>query len=213
MSIPSQDLFLDAISRRRSIYTLSRKSTISDAEIERILKITLEQAPSTFASYTTRIVLLLRTEHTKFWDIVIEAVQSVTAGDKLLESTSSHLVRFRNEAYGTVLFFEDPKTTQVLEGHYPFLKDLFAPWSEQTSAIHQYIVWTAFSEAGLGVNLQHYNPLIDERTAAEFGLPKDWKLVAQMVFGTPTAAPGPRKTEFKTPVEQRLLIRRGEQKL
>lgn len=47
----------------------------------------------------------------------------------------------------------------------------------------QYIVWTALSDMGLGVNLQHYNPLIDEAVKVHWNLPNEWKLVAQMPFG------------------------------
>ena len=42
----------------------------------------------------------------------------------------------------------------------------------------------------MGVNLQHYNPLIDKRIEADFGVPETWDLKAQMVFGKPTGKPG-----------------------
>ena len=32
--------------------------------------------------------------------------------------------------------------------------------------------------------MQHYNPLIDELIAGEFDLPSNWKLRAQMPFGS-----------------------------
>ena len=47
-------------------------------------------------------------------------------------------------------------------------------------------------DAGLGASLQHYNPLIDEEVRKAWSLPDDWKLIAQMPFGTPTAQPGPK---------------------
>lgn len=58
--------------------------------------------------------------------------------------------------------------------------------SEQTNGMHQYVLWTAFEQEGLGVNLQHYNPLIDVRLATEFEVPETWELKAQLVFGKPT---------------------------
>lgn len=64
--------------------------------------------------------------------------------------------------------------------------------------MHQYVLWTALEAEGLGVNLQHYNPLIDTRLETMFQVPPTWSLKAQMVFGTPTGKPG-EKT-FK-PVE------------
>ena len=58
--------------------------------------------------------------------------------------------------------------------------------SEQTNGMHQFVLWTAFEQEGLGANLQHYNPLIDVRIATEYNLPETWELKAQLVFGKPT---------------------------
>ena len=54
----------------------------------------------------------------------------------------------------------------------------------------QYTIWTALEAEGLGANLQHYNPLIDAKVAAEWNVPKNWELNAQLVFGTPAGEPG-----------------------
>ena len=69
--------------------------------------------------------------------------------------------------------------------------------------MHQFAVWTALEQEGLGANLQHYNPLIDARVAAEWGVPDDWELSAQLVFGTKTGEPNPKTSQaleerFKT---------------
>ena len=55
--------------------------------------------------------------------------------------------------------------------------------------MHQYLLWTALEAEGLGVNLQHYNPLIDTRIESEFDVPATWSLKAQMVFGKNVGAP------------------------
>lgn len=52
--------FLSALSHRRSVYTLSNSSTISDPRIVEILKQAIEKTPAAFGSFTTRMVLLLR---------------------------------------------------------------------------------------------------------------------------------------------------------
>lgn len=67
--------------------------------------------------------------------------------------------------------------------------------------MHQYVLWCALVAEGMGVNLQHYNPLIDVRLQTEYKLPETWSLKSQMVFGNPVAEPG-EKT-FK-PVEERV---------
>lgn len=56
--------------------------------------------------------------------------------------------------------------------------------------MHQFTVWTALEAEGLGCNLQHYNPIIDEDVKAEWSVPEDWTLDAQLVFGVPAGEPG-----------------------
>ena len=47
----------------------------------------------------------------------------------------------------------------------------------------QFAIWAALEDMGLGVNIQHYNPLIKVDIIKAFGIPESWELVAQMVFG------------------------------
>jgi uncharacterized protein len=73
--------------------------------------------------------------------------------------------------------------------------------------MHQYFIWTALEQEGLGANLQHYNPLIDEKVANTWGIPVKWSLKAQLVFGTP--AGDTYEKSFK-PVEERLFVYGGK---
>jgi len=61
----------------------------------------------------------------------------------------------------------------------------------------------ALENEGLGGSLQHYNELIAVDVAKEWNLPDNWKLNAQMPFGTPVTQPGEK--EYK-PLEDRLKI-------
>ena len=47
----------------------------------------------------------------------------------------------------------------------------------------QYIIWTMFAENNIGANLQHYNPIIDEKLAQTININTSWTLIAQMPFG------------------------------
>ena len=127
---------LDLIKVRRSTYTLSPETTLPVADIKTILETTLEQAPSTFGSYTTRLVLVVEKEHQKLWEIITEVIKSITPPDKFEGHTKQRLDGFAN-AYGTVLFFEDPENTKKLQEMYTFAKDKFPVWAQHTSAIHQ----------------------------------------------------------------------------
>ena len=55
--------------------------------------------------------------------------------------------------------------------------------------------WIALSDLGLGANLQHYNPIIDEKTKAAFEIPENWTLISQMPFGE--IVDRPKAKEFK----------------
>lgn len=61
--------------------------------------------------------------------------------------------------------------------------DRFPTWSEHTSAMHQYALWTALEAEGFGANLQHYNPLPDQKASEIWNVPLEWSLKAQLVFG------------------------------
>lgn len=64
----------------------------------------------------------------------------------------------------------------------------------------EFTLWTALEAEGFGANLQHYNPLIDQKVLAQWDLPSDWELNAQLVIGTPT---GPAGDKSFLPVEDR----------
>lgn len=70
--------------------------------------------------------------------------------------------------------------------------DRFPVWAAHSDAMLQFAIWTALEAEGLGANLQHYNPLIDNRVTAEWSVPADWKLQAQLVFGGKTGEANPK---------------------
>jgi predicted oxidoreductase (fatty acid repression mutant protein) len=102
-----------------------------------------------------------------------------------------------------VLYFEDQEVVEGLQKAFPSYADNFPVWSQQTSAMHQFAIWTMLEEMGLGVNLQHYNPLIDAEVAKEWGIPATWKLIAEMPFGTPLGEAGEK--QFK-PIDDRMKV-------
>ena len=96
------DVFLDAIKTRRSYYGLSRHSTISDQKLVGIVNQAVLHTPSSFNSQTTRVLVLLGTEHRHLWrEIVTPAVKAV-APESAWETTEKKLEGFYN-AHGTVI--------------------------------------------------------------------------------------------------------------
>jgi predicted oxidoreductase (fatty acid repression mutant protein) len=86
---------------------------------------------------------------------------------------------------------------------FPFWVFLHSSSFTHIAMLIEPLVWTGLEALGFGANLQHYNPLIDAGVAKQWDLPSDWRLVAQMVFGSPEAGPG-EKTQ--KPVEERVKV-------
>jgi uncharacterized protein len=198
--ITSHD-FLTAVKNRRTIYALSKESPIPDARIEEIIGDAVLHTPSAFNSQSARVVLLLGAQHDKLWDMTKEALRKIVPAESF-DSTESRINGFRN-AYGSVLFFEDQTVIELLQEKFASYKDNFPIWSQQSNGMLQYVIWTALELEGLGVSLQHYNPLIDADVRSEWNIPDNWKLIAQMPFGTKAGEAGDK--EFKR-LEERFKV-------
>lgn len=186
--------FTEAMKHRRSYYAISNHSPISTEEIERIINDVMLHVPSAFNSQSARVVLLIGKEHRKLWSIVKETLRKKMAG-RPFEETEAKIDNCFASGYGTVLFFEDQAVIETLQAAYPTYKENFPTWSKESAGMHHFATWTLLEDAGLGASLQHYNPLIDEEVAETWNLPKEWKLMAQMPFGTPIAQPGEKEFE------------------
>jgi len=192
--------FYDVVKARRSIYNLSKKSSVSDARIEEILKEALTQAPTALNSQTSHIVLLLGSSHDELWDATKGILNAIVPAEAFPQ-TEAKINGFKG-GYGTVLFFEDMAAVKALQEKYALYKDNFPVWSDNGTGILQYLVWASFAGEGLGASLQHYHPLINDWVAKKTGAPSTWKLTAQMPFGVATAPAGPKEdahleTRFK----------------
>ena len=91
--------FEEAIANRRSYYQISNESPVADEEIVRIIHETIKYVPSAYNSQSTRIVLLLRDEHRKLWEIVKKS-RMKTMNLKGREHLKNYLVQ-RSDFNGT----------------------------------------------------------------------------------------------------------------
>lgn len=193
----------EAMEHRRSRYALDANTTVSDKRIEEIVGECLVQTPSAFNSQTARVVALFGESHAKLWSIVLETLRAKVPADRFT-TTETKVAGFA-AAHATLLFFEETDTVRALQEQFPAYADNFPLWSQQASGMAQINIWTALSAEGLGVNLQHYNPIIDDEVARTFDVPASWKLMSQMVVGNPVSEPDPIS---KKPVSERLFVRR-----
>ena len=194
--------FEEALANRRSYYRLGNDRPVTDEEIVRIIHEAVKHVPSAYNSQSTRIVLLLGDEHRRLWDIV-KSILKMMLPEEIYAQTEKKIERSFANGYGTVLFFEDTSVVNKFEEAYPLYRQNFKTWSQHTSAMHQFTIWTMLEDLGFGASLQHYNPLIDEKVKHSWHLPKEWELIAQMPFGMPLEATG--KKDMK-PLEERVKV-------
>ena len=183
---------------RRSVYALGKNLPISEQEVIEIIDNAVKYSPSAFNSNTAHAVVLLGDNHQKLWDITYAELAKLLPTDEAKATTKGKIDNF-SAAYGTILFFEDHNVVKGLQEQFPSYADNFPIWSEQSTGIASFAVWNALAEAGVGANIQHYNPLIDEKVAKEWNIPSNLVLRAQMPFGeiVGAAAPIERKARVR----------------
>lgn len=178
-----ENKYIDLLKERRSIYALGEKVSLSNENILELVKVAIKESPSSFNSQTSRAVVLFGASHEKLWDLTEAALKLAVPEGQDFTPTIEKLNSFRS-GYGTILFFEDMSIVKNLQEQFVLYADNFPVWAEQSSGIAQHSVWTALATENIGASLQHYNPLIDDAVSSEWNLSSDWKLRAQMPFGS-----------------------------
>ncbi|XBS69728.1 nitroreductase family protein [Acerihabitans sp. KWT182] len=174
--------FLDAMTARRSIYAIGKKVNLSEDQIATLVKQAVKHSPSSFNSQSSRVVVLFGQQHEKLWDIVKETLRKRVPAESFA-TTATKLASFA-AGKGTVLFFEDTQVIDVLQKQFAAYADNFPIWSEHSTGIAQFAVWSTLAQENIGATLQHYNPLIDDEVKSTWNLPDSWKLRAEMPFGS-----------------------------
>ncbi|MBR7715080.1 nitroreductase family protein [Acinetobacter nosocomialis] len=193
--------FIELIKNRRSIYAIGNNLSQSNDEIEKLIQEAIRHSPSAFNSQSSRAVILFGQSHHEFWDTVLEVLKSIVPAEAV-SGTEQKIQSFAAGA-GTVLFYEDQNVVKGLQEQFAAYADNFPIWSEHSTAIAQFAVWNILTEQGIGASLQHYNPIIDEKINVLFNIPSEWKLRAQLVFGSIEAKAGEKtfiddESRFKT---------------
>jgi len=193
--------FIELIKNRRSIYAIGNNLNQSNDEIEKLIQEAIRHIPSAFNSQSSPAVILFGQSHHKFWDTVLEVLKSIVPAEAI-SGTEQKIQSFAAGA-GTVLFYEDQNVVKGLQEQFAAYADNFPIWSEHSTAIAQFAVWNILTEQGIGASLQHYNPIIDEKINVLFNIPSEWKLRAQLVFGSIEAKAGEKtfiddESRFKT---------------
>lgn len=187
--------FSSAMKNRRTYYALSKEPVSSDERIEEIVSEAVMHVPSSFNSQSARVVILLGEHHDRLWDIAKAELKKIVPAENFQATEDKINGSFRS-GYGSVLFFEDMAVVEGLQKKFAAYKDNFPVWSQHSSGMLQFAVWTSLELEGWGASLQHYSPVIDEAVMTAWNLPSTWKLVAQMPFGKPVSLPGQKEFQL-----------------
>ena len=181
--------FQEAVTQRRSIYKLGRNIPVLQSQIMATIERMTKDVPSPFNMQSARVVVAMKEHHENIWDITESALRKIVPEEKF-EPTKKKLDGFA-AGYGTILFFEESDTIYEMQKKFPTYADNFPIWAAQANGMLQFAIWTELENMGLGVNIQHYNMLIEEDIKKIFNLSGTWDLVAQMVFGEKLEDPAP----------------------
>jgi uncharacterized protein len=198
---PNADTLLELMKGRRSYYALTKDLTVSTDRIQDIIKEALRETPSSFNSQSNRVIVLFGDEHDKFWTLVSDTLKPIVPAENW-EASEKRMSLFKAGA-GSVLFFEDTTVVESMQAKFALYADRFPIWSTQTVGMLQFAIWTALEAEGLGANLQHYNPIVDEKVTETWKVPSTWKLNAQLVFGTRAGDASPKEY---VPLEERYKV-------
>ena len=102
--------FSEALKHRRTYYSITNQSPISDQEIECIVSTVVRHVPSAFNSQSTRVVLLLGESHKKLWKIVKDALKKIVPADAFVKTEEA--------GKNTFLLDGKPFVVKAAELHY-----------------------------------------------------------------------------------------------
>lgn len=174
--------FLTALKKRRSQYALGKQINQSHQDIQALVTETMRHTPSAFHSQSSRAVILFGEESVTLWKLIEDHLREMVPADNF--AATEEKLRSFAAGVGTILFYEDMDPVRDLQERYPLYADNFPIWSEHANGMAQFAVWTALADAGIGASLQHYIPFADEAIRTQWGLSTQWKLRAQMPFGS-----------------------------
>ena len=180
--------YVKTVAARHSAYMLDdnlKEAGVSQLDVLDTLRAVASNVPSSYNTQSVRMFVLFGEDHKKLWAMVEDILRAKVDDDKKFKRTEAKL-RSLAKGAGTVLFYElDSLTDEVIESN-PKYAGQMRTWAEHGNAMAQYASWLAFYDLGLGANIQHYNPIIDDRVKETFSIPDGYRLVAQMVFGRVT---------------------------
>lgn len=100
------DTLLELAKNRRTYYKLGKNNPVPDAKVEELVQDAILHMPSSFNTQSTRLIVLLKEEHDKFWGVVLSTFLELVKGgvipEKVWETQTKPKIEGFKAAYGTV---------------------------------------------------------------------------------------------------------------
>ena len=100
--------FVELARNRRTVYNITKSSPVSDSRIKELVNEAILHVPSALNTQSTRLVVLLHTEHDRFWNMVITVFKERASEGKIPEEMWTTYLKPKMEGlksgYGTVRF-------------------------------------------------------------------------------------------------------------
>ena len=110
---------------------------------------------------SARVIVTFGEHHENVWEITKAALKKIVPADKFAPTEAK--INGFEAGCGTILYFEETDTVKAMQDKFPPYAENFPIWAAQANGMLQFAIWTALEDLGLGVNIQHYNPLITRR--------------------------------------------------
>ncbi|MDY3900498.1 MAG: nitroreductase family protein [Atopobiaceae bacterium] len=177
---------IESLEQRRSVYALNKELPVPEERVVADVKRIVELVPDAFNMRSQRVVVALGEKQDQLWDAVFDAFGGKVAREKIDGFKA---------AAGTVLYFVDEDVVSGLQKQFAAYAQNFPVWAQQANGMLQFSVWAGLRDLGIGANVQHYNPVIDDAVRELFSVPESWTLVAEMPFGGIVAPAGDKAGE------------------
>jgi len=185
---------IESLKNRRSYYAINKEMPVSAEVVKETIRETVRLVPDAFNMKSARVIVALGTKQDELWDKIYDAFGGKVAREKIDS--------FKAGA-GTVLYYIDMDVVKGLQNQFPRYAENFPLWANHANGMLQISIWTALRDFGIGANIQHYNPVIDDAVKELFQVPNSWALIAEMPFGGIVSQPESKEMED---IDQRVKI-------
>ena len=185
---------IESLKNRRSYYAINKELPVSAEVVKETIRETVRLVPDAFNMKSARVIVALGTKQDELWDKIYDAFGGKVAREKIDS--------FKAGA-GTVLYYIDMDVVKGLQNQFPRYAENFPLWANHANGMLQISIWTALRDFGIGANIQHYNPVIDDAVKELFQVPNSWALIAEMPFGGIVSQPESKEMED---IDQRVKI-------